>query len=375
MRRCFIKDNLKAKMMAALAILLALFMAVGVAAEAGTGTGGTQPRTRYFNGEHRGERSYWDYYWDDDLDDVFVPDVRGQAFLDQWLEEYAQYRDYDGWFYVTDELFSVCDGYQDKEFPDDAYYLAGPYTRVYDLDSGAVLTLPDVFYDGFDFNDYINTYLSLLPENTSINGTFNSDPPSLRYVRRPFTLALDASTPFTILPDHDGQAYVQIVSSEFYEVYEDEDEIYTSMEYIFFVPLTHDISPWGGCTVDVRYQETESPSGMRLKKLALRIDGGMALAAEEKINASLDGMLPEVLRTLDAVLPDLQYLYDDPEASPGWIQPFADVVDHYAYVSYHLMYFDYEIGSFDRVALLASAVFDLHTGDRMADIVDLAGLL
>ena len=367
---------LNSKMAGAFAVLLALFMAAGAAGETLTGTGGTEPRTRYYSGEHREGNSWYDD-WDDDEGEGSVLDEGGQAFLDRWLAENGAYRDWNGWQYVTDELFAVCDGYQDKDFPDDSFYLAGPYTRVYDVESGAVLTLPEVFYSGFDFYDYVNTYLTLLPESTSINGSFTSDPPCYGYVKRPFTLALDGSTPFTILPDFDGQAYVQIVlPSEFYDVYEDEDEgkIYRTMEYLLFVPLMHDISPWGGCTVDVRYQETVSPSGMKLRKPALRIDGGTALAAEEKINASLDGMLPEVLGTLDAVLPGLQYLYDDPDASPGWIQPFARVRDHYVAVSYHLMYFDYEIGSYDRVALLAGAAFDLHTGEKVADTADLAGL-
>ena len=359
-------------MMGMLAVSLALFVVAGATRALASGTGGTQPRTRYFTGERR-TGSDWDDDWDDDLGKHLALDGHGQALLDRWLTENGAHRKWNGWHYVTDELFAVCDGYQDKEFPDDAYELAGPYTRVYDVNSGAVLTLPEVFYDGFDFNDYINTYLTMLPESTSINGSYTTWPPSILNFRRPFTLALDASTPFTLFPDHDGQAYVQIVlPDEFYDVYEDDGIIYRDTRYLLFVPLTHDISPWGGCTADMRYQETETPSGMRLKKPALRIDSGTALTAEEKINATLDGMLPEVLQALDAALPDLQYLYDDPEASPGWIQAFPSITDHYAAVSYHLMYFDYDIGSFDRVALLAVAAFDLHTGERIADIADLA---
>ena len=371
------------KVLALLAALLALSAAVGVAGE-DRGTGGTQPRTRYFTGEHRGARNRWDEWdgdwendwdtdWDDDAGKKSTLDGLGQLFLDQWMDAYGAYRDWDGWFYVTDELFSVCDGYQDKDFPDDAFYLAGPYTRVYDVNSGRALTLPEVFYDGFDFTDYINTYLTLLPGETSINGYYSSNPPGINNTGRPFTLALDASTPFTILPNHNGQAYVQIVSPEFYYMDEDEDEVYSWMEYILFVPLTHDISPWGGCIVNMQYQETESPSGIRLKKPALRIDGGTALTAEEKINTSLDAMLPEVYQALDAALPGFQHLYDDPDASPGWIQAFPHITDHYVAVSYHLMYFDYDIGEFDRLALLAGAIFDLHTGDRIADIPNLAG--
>ncbi|MCL1855721.1 MAG: hypothetical protein FWF86_08310 [Clostridia bacterium] len=361
------------KMMASLTVSLALFMTAGVAVEALTGTGGTRSRTRYFTEEHK-EGNNWYDDWDEDLGKHPDLDARGQALLDRWLAENGAHRNWNGWQYVTDELFAVCDGYQEKEFPDDAFGLAGPYTRIYDVNSGAVLTLPEVFYDGFDFYDYINTYLTLLPEGTSINGYYTTWPPSILNFRQPFTLALDASTPFTIFPDHYGQAYVQIVlPDEFYDVYEDDDVIFRDTRYFLFVPLTHDISPWGGCTVDMRYQETETPSGMRLMKPALRIDGGRLLAVEDQINAALDGMLPGVLQALDAALPGLQYLYDDPEASPGWVQAFPSVADHYAAVSYHLMYFDYDIGSFDRVALLAVAAFDLHTGERIADIADLAG--
>ena len=44
-----------------LAALLALFAAVGAAGESGTSASATQPRTRYFTGEHRsGQNGYRD---------------------------------------------------------------------------------------------------------------------------------------------------------------------------------------------------------------------------------------------------------------------------------------------------------------------------
>ena len=111
-------------------------------------------------------------------------------------------------------------------------------TAVFDLKEGKRLTLSDLFLNGYNYIDYINSKLmeASLGEQTGMPGQFSGEED---YLRRPFS-GLPANYPYFIVAN--GMLHIAMQGDNpFYQVPEN---LWSTM-LLESIPLMQEISPWG----------------------------------------------------------------------------------------------------------------------------------
>ncbi len=220
-----------------------------------------------------------------------------------------------------------------------------------DVRTGLPLRLSDLFYDGFNYIDYIN---QAIIRSFSLYGAYMEQwfgVPSLTVQRQPFT-GFPRDYPYFTITEFAGQTYLELLidnNNPFFSMRQ-EDGSQTRVR----VPLTHAISPYGGCYLeDILYDvEPLGSSGARLYvPTAFTLDSGAYPEAEARILQQIPQKVEEVKRLVAGIPTD------------------ADtVVRHSLRVSNHQMLLNYTIGQelpyeMDVLAYLIFGAFDCDTGE------------
>ncbi|MCL2544495.1 MAG: substrate-binding domain-containing protein [Clostridia bacterium] len=306
-----------------------------------SGTGGTEPRAYAF--------FYWlfDFDLDHSVAEEDIPEIPADvwAMADAWwaqasMELYGEedYEDYeDENITASTALLSMwIAGNEDEEgsFP--------LRTIVIDIEQKRVLKLSDLFYDGVNYIDYINRHIVFSPEfrlhwdekgvgyDSDDIGVFtglpNDYPYFLFYSAHGIGFLYDDSTPFWRSDwTEEGPAYA-------------------------YVPLNHWISPWGGCTVDIRYQDRLLPQGIIFPVPSFSVDDGHVPEAEARINAALADIAERHIAQADSWA-----------SNGGSVEVEVETAGHYVLVDF----FFWAKGGRENQAtgFLSKNIFDLHTGE------------
>ncbi len=229
-------------------------------------------------------------------------------------------------------------------------------SAVIDVEKKKFMALSDFFYDGVNYIDYINTHIAFMPERTGLNSDELSVPPFDRVGKRVFS-GLPKDYP---LFNMYWSGILELLYDDSSPFWQPETEYSMVYPIRVFVPLTHWMSPWGTCAVDVFYRESALDNGMRFLIPNLRIDEGRQPDAESKINAALQKISEGYIAKQKQWLADLEE-----EEDKYHVEPYVRRTDHYAVVS-----FDVQSVSFERGELksLGTHLFDVHTGQQ-GDVV------
>lgn len=168
--------------------------------------------------------------------------------INTWCE---QTRDH--FFHLFPDVENVADAIQEHVYVYgnlvSFYFQAGDgantiiETAVFDLKEGKRLALSDLFLDGYNYIDYINSQLMIasLGEQTGWPGQFRGEED---YLRRPFS-GLPADYPYFIVDN--GMLHIAMQGDNpFYQVSE---KLWSTL-LLESIPLMQDISSWGGSKID-----------------------------------------------------------------------------------------------------------------------------
>jgi hypothetical protein len=221
---------------------------------------------------------------------------------------------------------------------------------VLDVEQKRLLKLSDLFLDGVNYIDYINNHLVFLPATTQLNVDDYSPAPN-----NPWDFpGLPNDYPyFTMLPIASDTMYIEFLHDRQSHYWPAIVEGYDHPATRAFVPLTHWVSPWGGCTAELFYRERLLPGGVKFAVPALRVDEGFVPEAEAKINAALADIAERHIRE--------QETWRLEEAH--WVEPRIFRVGHYAGVEFELKVYGY-VGE-ETQSVLSVNLFDLHTGEAL----------
>lgn len=180
---------------------------------------------------------------------------------------------------------------------------------VFDVDSGRQLALSDLFYDGFNYIDYINTCVAeQMSENTFPweNDWSNGDEAPLA-LKRPFS-GLPNNYPYFLahLPQYWGNtlAIAHDKSNPFWNT----QDLFETIE----IPLTHDISPYGDCRIDEMYKRLPKEEDYLVYQPILVIDNGSRPDAQKAIDEALYTMSQRIVDEAEKYA-GLSYNYMQPE--------------------------------------------------------------
>jgi len=220
-------------------------------------------------------------------------------------------------------------------------------STVIDIENLCEMKLSDVFYDGFNYIDYINKCIALMPGATNVNSSEEGFPPSEGFQKAPFS-GLPNDYPFFAV-------YPRVSDGHFLEIlYDSENPFWQRSRYEWpqvFVPLGHWISPWGGCTVETTYQKRLLPGDIPFPVPSLRIDDGREPEAEAKINAALAEIAERHMSAQAEWALDQKY----------WVENRVTFAGHYAVVDFDVMVHSKSTGPYAEKTL-SHTLFDLHTG-------------
>ncbi len=235
---------------------------------------------------------------------------------------------------------------------------------VFDLTDGRQLALSDLFYDGFNYIDYINTFLTQKPDQC-YHTYWNDNGPIEEMFKRPFTgLARDYPYFGVIYPskvyeiDDPLPVMLQLLwtdANPYWQAPMMDAGIGPEEDYYFVgVPLTHWASPYGECLADVNLTP-EKWQDFTLFSPRISIDEGRFPEAEKKINQVLDQMIASFreMRIPDAV--------DDSGFGYYQIMPYIAVRGQTLHVELNVPTPNHYVTVFD-------GIFDLHTGELLMDI-------
>ena len=213
-------------------------------------------------------------------------------------------------------------------------------TAVFDLKEGKRLALSDLFLDGFNYIDYINNELMI--------ASFGGDtgwPSQFRgeedFLRRPFS-GLPAEYPYFVVTN--GMLHIAVQGDNpFFQVSQNG----WSKLLLESIPLWHDISPWGGCKIDIRhtatYADPDDDFSLWMDVPILCIDRGKFKEVDSAINAKVESISPDVSKFVG--FPDL----------------YA-IVPYYARYGYYLSIdFNFFMGGLS----IGGMIVDLHTGEPL----------
>jgi len=308
-----------------------------------SGTGGARRRTHVFC-DHDPDDFEWGFSEIPegvlDMAEAWWAQAFTELYGEEDYEEYEVYEDYDGdYAVVCSEILSMwMVGDEDEE----GRVLMR--TAVIDIEQERFLKLSDLFYDGVNYIDYINRHILFSPEfllhwdEKGIGTEYG------RYDTDVFS-GLPNDYPYFVFwgPHAIGLLYDD--SMPFWQSGWDEFGPASA-----FVPLHHWISPWGGCTVDVRYQDHMLPQGVAFPVPTLFVDGGHVPEAEAKINAALAGIAQRHIAQADSWA-----------RNAGWVRVEAEIYGHYAVVDFCFGVRGERVDTQAR-GILSLNAFDLHTG-------------
>ena len=233
------------------------------------------------------------------------------------------------------------------------------------MTAGRQLALSDLFYDGFNYIDYINTFLTQNPDQC-YHTYWNENGPIEEMFKRPFAgLARDYPYFGAIYPS--GVYEVDDPLPVMLELFWTDANPYwqapmmdagmgtiTEDYYFVGVPLTHWASPYGECLIDVALTP-ERWQDFTLYAPHISIDQGRYPEAEKKINQVLEQMSASLreMRIPDAV--------DDSEF--GYYQIVPYIVSRGQTLHVHL-----DVPTPTNNVTVFDGSFDLHTGERLMDI-------
>ncbi|MCL2811554.1 MAG: substrate-binding domain-containing protein [Clostridia bacterium] len=225
-------------------------------------------------------------------------------------------------------------------------------TAVVDIGQKKILQLSDLFYDGVNYIDYINSHIAFSADRGSVHwegvpprpseennltiftGLPNDHPYFLFFDAHTVELLFDGGSPFW---DQSGEYYYEPVR--------------------VFVPLNHWVSPWGGCTVETSYRDHPTSAerayvgALLFPVPSLRIDGGNMPEAEARINAKLAQIAQRHIAEVDS------WVCDD-----EWPEIRTEVFGQYAAVMFCLIG-QHPMGGAEVKSELSINIFDLHTGE------------
>lgn len=327
-----------------------------------SGTGGTQPLL----GESLvpgGNLTYEQWWSQGDLNDPERQHM--QEIVDQWKQDairvWQLQKDYFRDEVIFDEnvvgrLLSVRwgFGYENGEAP----------CAVFDLAAGEQLTLSDLFYDGFNYIDYINTFLTQKPDQC-YHTYWNDNGPIEEMFKRPFAgLARDYPYFGVLYPssayeiDDPLPVMLQLLwtdANPYWQKPMMNAGAGPEEDYSFVgVPLTHWASPYGECLIDVTLTPKRWQDFMFFAP-QISIDQGRCPEAEKKINQVLAQMAASFreMRIPDAI--------DDSGFGYYQITPYIACRGQTLHVWLEVPTPNYIVTVFD-------GIFDLHTGQRLMDI-------
>ncbi len=232
-------------------------------------------------------------------------------------------------------------------------------SAVINVEKKKFMALSDFFYDGVNYIDYINTHIAFMPERTELNSDEQFVPPFDRVGKQAFS-GLPKDYP---LFNMYWSGILELLYDDSSPFWQPETEHSMDHPIRVFVPLTHWMSPWGTCTVDLHYRESTLDNGMRFLITNLRIDEGRQPDVEQKINAALQKI------SEGYIAQQKQWLADLADEKDGYhVEPYVRTTDHYAVLT-----FTVQSGSFERGELksLGTFLLDVHTGQK-ADVVQAA---
>ncbi len=235
---------------------------------------------------------------------------------------------------------------------------------VFDLAAGRQLQLSDLFYDGFNYIDYINTFLTQKPDQC-YHTYWNNNGPVEDMFKRPFPgLARDYPYFGVTYPsgvyeiDDPLPVMLQLLwtdANPYWQAPMMDDGVGDSEDYYFVgVPLTHWASPYGECLIDVTLTK-ETWQDFRFFAPHISIDQGRYPEAEKKINQVLDTMAASFR---EMYIPNA---IDDSGFGDYQIKPYISCRGQTLHVSLEVPTPNYDVTVFD-------GSFDLHTGERLPDI-------
>ena len=224
---------------------------------------------------------------------------------------------------------------------------------VIDMERMRELKLSDVFFDGFNYIDYINTHIALMPGDTVVYHYAKEDFEPAEYHRKVNYTGLPKDYPNFAVSLSERGSYLDIVL--------DSDNPYLRgvgrFPAYIGVQLGHWVSPWGGCTVETTYQEHLLPGGAAFLAPSLCIDDGRVPEAEARINAALADAAERHMRANDVQALHKGYRVESRVTFAG----------HYAIVSFVVK----TDGDPPKTAkVLSYTLADLHTGECF-DVLEL----
>lgn len=193
--------------------------------------------------------------------------------------------------------------------------LLGNHCVMFDLANGRELTMSDVFYDGFNYIDYINRYIAdhlLTGGMRFVDGDYGGVS-SIEGILQtgPFT-GFPNDYPYSLVGNfhHTGESnaltlllvntpFVKAASPGYHEI-------------ALSVPLTHEISPWAECKVLCTRTSYPEGSDGSLLCASMDVDDGAYPDAQQRINTALrdmaDGLwqagTPDQLMEYENLLPN-----------------------------------------------------------------------
>ncbi len=225
-------------------------------------------------------------------------------------------------------------------------------SAVLDLQRKRWLKLSDLFYAGFNYTDYINTYIAHMPADTSAHNDLGMISPTEEWgTRAPFTGLPNDYPYFAVRTRYLDGTYLEIL-------FDGENPFWIEWPNVNYwptgvlVPLSHWISPWGRCTAAARYAQEPLPDGILFPIPILRVDDGRVPEAEAKINEKLAEVARRHMGEQEKWKPDQAY----------WVECSLRLNGAYASVSFDVMVEGGDWGEYS-ICTLSDTLLNLHTGE------------
>ncbi len=324
-----------------------------------SGTGGAEPRLEqvFVPG---GTQTYADWWIMGDQSDLARK--RMQTVVDTWKQAAHQ-----AWASEDDpgeiEFRERLVGRLLSVYSEGHNSIGDPPCAVFDLVTGRQLKLSDLFYDGFNYIDYINTFLAQQPDqcyhcNISDNGPIES------MFKRPFSgLARDYPYFGVHYPGEiDGiddplPVMLKLLWTRENPFWQAPMLGYGSQTFDYTyvgVPLAHWASPYGECLLEV--QKKPVPwQGLTLYAPQVSIDQGRYPEAEAKINQALRAMTDTFLNM------EIEDAVDPSGWGYGQLEPYLARRGQTLYVSFG-------VPTEHSYVTVFEGSFDLHTGERFDSV-------